>query len=455
MPSKSASKTYNIGEGFAPGPILSTIEDLDQSGVIPETVLRVVGARVVYANYALLQHDFPQLRDRALEKEFPRLSALNGGEKQKAISHKMDEWLIRNTAFVSQSQAKQSFVNTPIATGNERVTAFRPPAYGRAHVFSIEENDKGLLLGGDPEKPVFENRLIDVKGTGVAPNVKPDNGAHSNGIYRLGYALFELIVQELLQGIFRHSKSAVQTLPVYAIIDLGFDEQNNWMHNSPAGLLVRRAHRRPKDSGGLYPYGSTGQQVQLEIEQLLRKYGITSNNSVTTVKVKKENGQFEIYYGDQHVDFFNEAQKTEIENVSHYKDGVGELSFEGINIQHTREIGLKPTRATLVDFQAYYVKEAFENPVLSLVSDKLLRWGGSILPDYADFVRPDPALQIPFHLMSDKGTLWGYEMAEAESKMDSLCYGMAEDFRANRMTREMILATIQAYLDALTAHWNE
>lgn len=455
MPSKYSAKTHTIGQDFPPGPLLTAIADLDQDGIQPESVIRVLGARVVYANYTLLQHDFPQLRETALEKEFPRLGSLKGSAKQRAVRHKIDEWLLRHTAFISQSQSRQSVVNSPILLGNEQVKAFRPPGYGRALVFSVEETEKGLLLGDDKEKSAFENRLLDVKGIGVAPHVQPVNGSHSNGINRLGFALFELLMQELLQRIFRHSKSALQTLPVYGIIDLGFDEHNLKMTDTPASLLVRRAHRRPKDSGGLYPYDSTGQYVQLEIEQLLRKYGITSVNSVTTVKIRKENGQFQIHYGDQHVDFFDEAQIAEIEKVSHFEEGMDELNFDGINIQHTRDIDLNPTRATLVDFQSYSVKDAFDRPLLSLVSDKLLRWGGTIWPDYAAFVQPDPGLKIPFQWLGATGSIWGYNMGGENVKIDSLCYGLAEDFRANRMTREMLLSTLQAYLDVLTAHWME
>ncbi len=171
------------------------------------------------------------------------------------------------------------------------------------------------------------------------------------------------------------------------------------------------------------------------------------------MKLKKENGDLQIYYGDQHINFFNEEQKAEIEKVSHYSDGMGELSFDGINLQHTREISSAPTQATLVDFGAYDIREGFDRPLLSLVSDKLLRWGGSILPDYADFVRPAPELQIPSYLFRETGSIWGYKRDEKAIKIDSLCYGLAEDFRANRMTREMLLATVKAYLDALTAHW--
>ena len=456
MPSKNKSFGYKIGEDFSPGPVLTSIEDLDQDGGFHETVVRVIGARVVYANYDLLKHDFPQLQDDAMENEFPRLKSLKGNAKQKAHCHKIDEWIIRNTAFVSQRQAKQSVVNTTIAIGNETVKAYRPTGYGRALVFSTEENDKQLLPANKRET-VFENRLIDVKGTGVAPGLQPVNAPYSNGLNRLAFALFELIIRELLQRIFRHCNTAIQTLPLYAIIDPGFDEQNWKMPFTPAAFMVRRAHRRPKNSVGLYPYGSSGQLVQIEIEQLLRKYGITSVNTATTVKVKvgKEKGELRIHYGDQLVDFFSEKERMEIERVSHCKEDIDTISFDGINIQYTREIGLDPTIATLVDFQSYTIKERFDDPLLSLVSDKPLRWGGAVWPHDEDFVRPDPSLQIPFHLVSDTGNIYGYDLGEGKIKIDSLCYGLAHDFRANRISRESLLHTLQTYLDMLTAHWTD
>lgn len=453
MAGRPRSPKNNIGEDFTPGPLLSSIDELQQDNVIPEMVLRVSGARVVYANYGLLKHDFPQLSDHELEKKFPHLKSLTAAAKQQAFNNYIDEWLLCNTAFISQSQAKQSVVNTAINVTNETVKAYRPPGYGRALVYSIEENDKGLLPGSDREKPAFKNRLIDVKGTGTAPDILPVNESHRNGIYRLGYAFVELVIQELLQRIFRHSNSHFQTLPVYGIVDLGFDEKTSKMPDTPAALLIRRAHRRPKNSGGLYAYGSNGQRIQLEIEKLIRKYGITSVNEVTIVKVWKENGELQIRYGDQQIDFFNEAQKAEIEKVSHYKDGIGALCFDGINIQHTREISLDPAQATLVDFQSYTIREKFDYPILSLVSDKLLRWGGSIWPEYKDFVSPDPEIQIPFHLLGDTGNILGYNMGEGKIKIDSLCYGLAEDFRANRITRKILLDTLQTYLDTLTSKW--
>jgi hypothetical protein len=449
------SQKQDIGDDFEPGPLLTSIDELGQNGVNEETVLRVKGARVVYANYNLLQQDFPQLRDKVLVKEFPHLKTLHDLARQKAIRRKINNWMLRHTAFISQSQADQDIVNTPIAIGKEKVKAFRPPYYGRALVFSIEENNRVLMKGKLPASPFFENRLIDVKGIGVAPHVKPVNVVHGNGLCQTGDILYELLIQELLQRIFRQSKSAIHTVPVYGIIDLGFNEQENNICKNPAGLLIRRAHRRPENPAGLYPYDSTGQKVQLEVELLLRKYGITSVDSGTTVKIWKENGQLQIKYGRKHVDFFNDDQKAEIERVSHYNESMGVLQFDGINIQHTREIGLNPTLATLVDFQAYRIFGGFENPLLSLVSDKLLLWGGSIWPDHKNFVRPEPSLQIPVDIFRIAGKRLGYDCGEGDcyETLNVFCFKLAKDFREKKINCEMLRNALQSYLNIITEHW--
>lgn len=436
MPLETGSKIPNIGSDFAPGPILTSIEELDQEGILPETVLRVPGARVIYANYDLLKHDFPQLQDEAY--------------------YKIDEWLLRNTAFISQSQASQMDVNTQIVTGNEKVKAFRPPNYGRALVFSVEENNKGLLPGEDRETAKYENRLIDVKGIGVAPNKLPGNGPLSNGICSLGDSLIELVFNQLLQKIFKHSKTDIQTLPFYGIIDPGFDIKNGWMPDHPAAIIVRRAHRRASHSGDVFPSGSNGAQLQLEIEQLLRKYGITSATYANNMTLRKENGELHIYYDDlSYDDLYNDEQKKELKKLSNFQEDMQELGFDGINIQHTREFGLNPIQATLLDFESFECHKIFEQPVIKRVSDKLFRWGGVIWPGNKDFVQPESKLQIPFYFLGETGSILGYDFGEDYRKIDSLCYGLAEDLRANRMSREMLLATLQTYLDELTGHWTD
>ena len=128
-----------------------------------------------------------------------------------------------------------------------RLTAL--PAYGRALVFSLEENEKVLSNWGN--EIAYDNRLIDVKGTGVAANKKPKDTDHSNGIYKLGFGLVELCMHELLSRVLQHANSKVYPLPVYGIIDLGFNYQTQWGKPGPAAMIARRANRRAENPGGL------------------------------------------------------------------------------------------------------------------------------------------------------------------------------------------------------------
>lgn len=454
MPSK-LDKIFDIEAAFSTGPLLHSIGQLEQQNIQKEEIIGFTGARIIYVNYKLLQHDFPQLRTAHLCDQFPKLKALRGKKQREAIQQRIEEWLIQNVSFVSTSQVMETRINSPIPITEKRVHAWRPPRYGRALVMSMKENEKRQLF--EPQlSDQFENRLIDVKGVGVAPDKTPEVDAHSTGLLPLNEALIELLNQVLIQSIFKHSKSAFNTIPIYGILDTGFDilNENNGTAN-PAGILVRRAHQRPGNPGGLGVYGSKLQKIQVAVELLLRKYGISSSNNVTTVQVWKEEGNLRIKYGSQDIDFYNEEQLATIEEVSHYKDGMDKLIFKGINVQHTKDVVLNPPSTHLVDFGTYRVFANFPDPILSLVSDKLLRWGGTIWPDYDDFVQPDPKLCIPYNVWGASGDMWGYPGRENRSKQDTLCEGLAKSFRKNELSREMLLATLNIYLNTATKNWKK
>jgi hypothetical protein len=78
-------------------------------------------ARVVFADHDLLQHDFPFLLNRRL----------------------LDEWLLTNTAFISESQPRQNLVNTPIETTDERVVALATKSAVRWLPFSMPQPRTG------------------------------------------------------------------------------------------------------------------------------------------------------------------------------------------------------------------------------------------------------------------------------------------------------------------------
>ena len=142
---------------------------------------------------------------------------------------------------------------------------------------------------------------------------------HGDGLLKLSDALIEYSNQRLVDGIFKHSKSQFKTLPMYAIIDLGFDIKSKFGIKGRAALMIRQPHRRPHNPGGLPTYGSDEQHIQLEVELLLRRYGMSSVNNVTTLMVCEEVGKLKMEYGGFPVKFANEDQAENIRTVSRYK----------------------------------------------------------------------------------------------------------------------------------------
>jgi hypothetical protein len=68
-----------------------------------------------------------------------------------------------------------------------------------------------------------------------------------------------VLFQSLIDEIFRRAAPWFWTVPVYGVVDLGFDARTRDGERVPAGLLVRRAHRRPPGAMDLPPrYGGHG-----------------------------------------------------------------------------------------------------------------------------------------------------------------------------------------------------
>lgn len=209
-----------------------------------EEVLPVKSARVVVADYGLIRRDFPEVASYD--------------------NQQIDQWLVRNAAYVSKQQAAQDIVNSPIQTGSEKRQAFRPREYRRAHVFVAD-------TGG----------LIDAKGSG---SVDPSPGSHDNGLATLGDMIREYSYEKMINAIFQRD-GRYETVGSYAVIDFGFDIKHPEGGTSRAGLVLRQAHTRfhneiigsrTRNQPTMLP-----KDFQLEVELFLRQFGITS-----TVKFK-------------------------------------------------------------------------------------------------------------------------------------------------------------------------
>ena len=404
-----------------PVPLPRTVFDLADPGIRPELALRVAGARVVFADYALLRHDFPQL--------------------EWASRPAIDEWLLRNAAVVSAPQAAQEVVNTKIATTGDTVTAFRPPLYGRAVVTDAE--------GGG---------LLDVKGAGVAPGFVPQNKSHANGLLAHGEALANIAIREVMERIFRRANTGFATVPEYAVIDLGFDVRELFGAATPACVQVRRAHRRPIGGVELPLAGSPEQQVKFEIEVLLRHYGMTSCSPATSFVLDDSSGKLVMHYAEKPMPPHSDEQMASIRKLTRYQGG--RVMIEGVNVQLTREASVRPSRATVIDFGHYSVRERFDLPVVSLVRDRLIRWGGALWPGDANFPQPSSKLRLPLSSWGTpekpdpRWTVPGHPELIWPSPF-ILGFELSHGFRDGSISGDDVRTRLDAVLAEMDARWDE
>lgn len=126
--------------------------------------------------------------------------------------------------------------------------------------------------------------------------------------------------------------------------------------------------------------------------------------------------------------------------------------FEGVNIQLIREVDLQPSRAQLVDFGHYEVRERFECGVVSLVQDRLMRWGGVVKPDSTNFVQPAPELSQPVFTW-DQHPEADPETIEYPPRPAVLGRYLAEKFQAGKLGDEEIQTQLDTILETLKRKW--
>lgn len=428
--------------GFSPGPLLRSGDELWQPAVGVELARRIRGARVVLAHYELLRHDFPDLRPSAMARRYPGLAALSGPLRDAFEKRLIDRWLLTEAALVSESQASQDGAHTEIRTWPGHYPVFRPPLYGRAVVASLASNRiaRRSATSGGPG-------LLDLKGAGVAPGRTPSLDGHATGLLALGQALAHLLREELFHRVFEHARAPFETLPTYAVLSCGFDVHLADDYHVPAAIQVRRAHRRSLGGGDVPHSGSVEQEVKLDVERLLRRYGIRSCTPGTSIHFRTRERAIEVRMGTGEWQRLDDASARGLPHLPGWRPDVAR--FDGVNVQTTREVGGDP-RAVLVDFEHYTIAGRPPEPVLSLVDDRPLRWGGAVelgdefdpdlLPPLADWgvVDEDVPGQPPGGPWSQTD-LFGYELAEAWS--------------AGRITGAEIRRELDRRLDAGTRHW--
>jgi hypothetical protein len=113
----------------------------------------------------------------------------------------------------------------------------------------------------------------------------------------------------------------------------------------------------------------------------------------------------------------------------------------------------------IVDFGQYSARASFDRPVVSLVSNRPMAWGGVIFPSDDAFAQPDPSL-VPAGL-SDRDLL-GVEQVRSHRDewsrrrnrlLQRVASKIAASFRRSEIDHDEVRARVTTTLETLTSAW--
>ena len=407
-----------------------------------DRVCQLATARAFLTDHVRLLADFPQLRPPALLADNPELRTLPEPARSAACRQIADRWLVASAGVISQAQAVpeagEKDVNTRIVTTGQPRGVRRPPRYGRACIAEVGPASIRVEGLAEPVR-IRGGGELDLKGVGVATGRYPIRGDYSDGLLALREALQEYIVGRLLDDIFTHGGAAVRALPQYGVIDTGFDGFTAAGVRFPAGILVRRAHLRDRESD--LPRGNSEEErLAIRTELLLRRYGVSSSKWDAFV-IRREGDTLRMYSGDTPAEHSHALISSLVEHFGF------ELPFvaDRMNIQMDAAIDQGAARQVL-DFGHYGARLAFDRPLVSPVRDRPMSWGGMLLPTDECYVQPDPAL-------TPSGRWWQEACRPRTQLFGQFAAGLVESFRRRELDQDGVWAHTAAMLAELTSAW--
>lgn len=351
-------------------------------------VVPVRSARVAVANYDLIRHDFAGVFTPIFAAAYAEHSCARCRSRSAPCRYAIDRWLLDHAAFVSARQAECTDVATPIDHGPAVARGFRPPGYGRALVMPADNPDPGGAA------------LIDIKGAGVALGVTPD--PVMNGLEYLGVALAEYYYGNVIDRLFAHILPTYSFLPTYAVIALGFDIRDGQCGTAPAGLHVRRAHARDESGSELPMSSSDAERVSIQMECLLRTFGLTSASSSSRFEVR-HGGERQLFYGGKPVVARDDRQRAKVaELLDLPSDGI-----ELVNLQLTRGANWTARRGEIIDLGTIHGRRSFKHGLFSAVRDTVFHIGRRIVQQDGTAIQPTPGHGLDIDLL-DRDTVHAY-----------------------------------------------
>lgn len=396
---------------FPTGPLYCSFAGLRLGDLPLEEVAPVRGARVAIANYDAIRHDFQPLFETGDFAPYRRLACRRCADVGAVCRHSLDAWLVDEAAVVSSAQLRPNSVNSPIDHAGVERRAVRPPGYGRA-----------LILAPKSGNDLNPLPLFDIKGCGVGPGSEASHLPHRSGLDYLGIALADFFYASLVDRIFQATVPGYASVPVYAVMDLGFDITGGGYGTCPAGLHVRRAHTRER-AGLLPPVSSTdGERVEMQMELILRAFGLTTANSSCQIRVELGETGIEVQHGSvRHTNLTGPRLAKAAELMAR----LGGRKLEMFNLQMANTPSFDPPTGQIVDFGQMSVRRRFYSPAASLARDGLFGLGRIIEPGDQAYVQPDPRVAIDADFFS-------------RTPVNAMGFYLADAFRGGRLTSRYI-----------------
>ncbi|MDQ1159613.1 hypothetical protein QE385_004010 [Sphingomonas sp. SORGH_AS 950] len=403
-----------------PGPIIDDISQVSSAEIGQETAAHVKGAKVVCANYRAIVHDFPHFFGASADPADKFAGCKSCEAIGKPCPAAINQWLVRNAAFVSLPQSRGNGVNTRIDLDGVTRVAYRPPAYGRALIVPVD----GHYAAGSA-------KFLDLKGAGVQLGETPSHEAYKNGLEYLGFAIADFLYGWLIDTLFARSYPGYHIVPVYAVLDLGFDIVGGWHGTSPAGMHVRRAHARPIPSESLPKAGSELEKLDLHIELLLRSFGLSTTGSGTSFRLANLDiaGDDTLTYKSMPVAPLIEPERVMVTRIAEAIRASGGDCLEITNVQMTSGGSWSQKAAQIYDFGQVRAERWFPNPIANAVRNTPLNVGRVMSPADVTFVQPHPAIAVDADLGNRRS-------------VDALGFHAATSFRQDGPFRQIDVETM-------------
>ena len=211
----------------------------------------------------------------------------------------------------------------------------------------------------------------------------------------LSEAVHEVMMEHLVYASMNHANTDIRPLPSYAVIDLGFDAL--WLDgNAPerAVLLLRRTTTRPRFQWERFHQGKEVASALLEVELLLRKYGLTASNCGAV--------RFNIFNNGEELIADRDGKNIELKNtvnnlvMNSLNINEGEtVIVDGVNVQIAGQVETNPLSMRIMDFGRYRFCSQFDHELYSWIDADYQNLNGVFLSKKdKKYIQPDPMLSL-------------------------------------------------------------